>query len=84
MDSTQILLTIVLTISTVLALIIGIQLILVLKELRKSLKKINVFIEAFESVGFGLEHGFGEIIGFVRGVKSIIHSLDLFSKKKHE
>lgn len=81
MDATQLLLTIILTISAVLALVLGIQLFLVLKELRKALKNINTIVEGFESVGMGLEHGLGEVVGFFNGAKTIFKAIDLFSKK---
>ncbi len=84
MDTTQLLLTIILTVSTIFAVIIGIQLILVLKELRKTMKKINQIIEGFESVGLGLEHGFGEILGFFHGFRGILKTVDYITQKKHE
>ncbi len=64
MDTTQLLLNIVLTISTILLVIVGIQLIFVLKELRLTLKKINGIIVAFEKVGGSVEHGFSEVWDF--------------------
>lgn len=84
MDTTQLLLTIVLTISTVFLIIIGVQLILILKELRVSLKKINLIIEGFESAGLGLEHGLAEVVGFFNGFKSILKIFDFIGNKKNE
>jgi hypothetical protein len=84
MDTTQLLLTIILTVSTIFVVIIGIQLILVLKELRKSLKNINTIIDGFESIGVGLEHGLAEIVGFFNGFRTVTKVLDVFSHKKNE
>lgn len=48
MDTTQFLLTVILTVTTLLMVIIGIQLIFVLKELRKTIKKISIFVDDIE------------------------------------
>ncbi len=50
MDTTQLLLTIVLTVTTVLMVVIGLQLIFVLREIRKTIKKIGVFVDEIEEV----------------------------------
>jgi hypothetical protein len=84
MDTTQLLLTIVLTVSTVFGVIIGVQLIIILKELRKTIKAINTVIDGFETVGSGLEHGFAEIVGFFHGFKNIVKVIDLITAKKNE
>ncbi len=84
MDSTQLLLTIILTVSTILAIIIGIQLIFVLKELRRTLLNVNKIVSGLESVGGGIEHEFSEILGFVKGVGNIFKILDNLNHKKNE
>ena len=84
MDTTQLLLTIVLTVSTIFLIILGVQLILVLKELRTSLIKINSIVEGFESVGVGLEHGLTEVVGFFNGIKSLLKVFDFLGNKKNE
>lgn len=48
MDSSQFLLTISITVTTVLVLVIGVQLIFVLRDLRKTLKKTDIFIDDLE------------------------------------
>jgi len=83
MDSTQLLLTVVLTVTTVLLVVVGIQLIFVLKELRKTLKKVNGIIENFEKIGTSVEHSFSEITGFVSGLKTIFKVIDLIHAKKN-
>lgn len=84
MDTTQLLLTVVLTITTILLIVVGIQLIFVLKDLRITLKKVNKIIGGFEKVSESVEHGFGEISGFVNSIKTIVKIVDLFQSKKHE
>jgi hypothetical protein len=84
MDTTQLLLTIVLTVSTILLIIVGIQLVFVLMELRTALIKVNRIIAGFEKVGESIEHGFGELTGFVASFKTILKFIDIFQKKKHD
>ncbi len=82
MDTTQLLLTVVLTVTTILLIVIGIQLVFVLKELRKTLTKVNEIITNFEKVGVSVEHSFSEITGFVSGFKTIFKVLDFIHAKK--
>jgi len=84
MDSTQLLLTIILTVSTILAIIIGIQLIFVLKELRRTLLNINKIVGGLESVGVGIENEFSEIFGFVKGIRNLIRIVESLNHKKNE
>jgi len=44
MDTTQFFLSIILTITTILLIIIGVQLIFILKELKKTIKKTGKFV----------------------------------------
>lgn len=83
MDTTQLLLTIILTITTIFLVIVGIQLIFLLKDLRKTIKKVNGIIEAFEKAGLAVEHGFGEVLGFASGLKSIFKIMDIIEEKRH-
>ena len=83
MDTTQLLLTIVLTITTVLLIAVGIQLIFVLREVRKTFLKINGIIESLEKVGVSVQHSFSEVSGFVSGVKSIFKVVDFIHSKKN-
>jgi len=83
MDTTQLLLTVVLTVTTVLLVVVGIQLIFVLKEARKTLQKVNGIIGNFEKVGLSVEHTFSELTGFVSGLKTIFKVIDLIHAKKN-
>ena len=82
MDTTQVLLTVVLTITTIILVIVGIQLIFVLKELRKTLGTVNAIIDGLEKVGLSVEHGFTEVVGFFTGIKSILKIIDILHAKK--
>lgn len=83
MDTTQLLLTIVLAVSTILLVIVGIQLIFVLKELRITIKKIKEIIESFEKIGGSVEHGWTELTGFFAGLKSFFKAIDIIHLKKN-
>lgn len=81
MDTIQILMIIVLSITTVLLTVVGIQLFLVLKSLRKTLDNANKIINGFDTIGMGLKHGLGEATGFINGFKTILKIVDLYKKK---
>lgn len=82
MDTIQILLLIVLSISTIFLTIVGVQLVLVLLELKKALTSINKIIKGFDSIGVGLQHGLGEATGFINGFKTIMKIVDLYNNRK--
>lgn len=83
MDTTQLLLTIVLTVTTILLVIVGVQLIFLLKDLRMTIKKVNGIIESFEKLGGSVEHGFSEFIGFLAGIKTLFKVVDIIHHKKN-
>ena len=82
MDTTQLLLTVVLTVTTVLLIVVGIQLFFVLKELRKTLTRVNSIIDNFEKIGSSLESNFTEFMGFFSGVKTLFKIIDVIHTKK--
>ena len=84
MDTIQILLLIVLVISTIFLTVVGIQLTLVLFELRKTLSNVNKIIKGFDSIGVGLQHGIGEATGFINGFKTILKVIDLYKSAKND
>lgn len=83
MDTTQVLLTVTLTITTIFLVIIGIQLIFLLRELRKTMKKVNGIIEGFEKAGLFVEHGWTEALGFFSGIKTLVKFIDVFHQRKN-
>lgn len=84
MDTIQILLLIVLVISTIFLTVVGIQLTLVLFELRKTLSNVNKIIKGFDSIGVGLQHGIGEASGFINGFKTVLKVIDLYKTAKND
>jgi len=81
MESTQLLLTIILSISSLLLIVIGIQCILLLKELRKTVQHVSHIIEYFDSVGADLGPSLSEMGGFIQGIKTVF---DIVVSTKHE
>lgn len=77
MDTTQLLLIIVLSVSCILLSIVGIQLIFILREVRQTVKRINRIVDSFEEIGVGLDHGLSEVVGFLNGFKSIAKALEI-------
>lgn len=84
MDTMQILLVITLGSVTIFSIIVGIQLILVLKELKKTLTTINKVTAGFESIGVGIEKGFEEVTGFVNGFKALFKLFEIIAPKKND
>lgn len=84
MDTTQILLIVTLGTTTIFSVIIGIQLISVLSELKKTLTTVNKIAAGFEAVGLNIEHGFGEVVGFVNGFKTIFKLFEVVARKKND
>ena len=84
MDTTQLLLTIILSLTTFLLIVVGVQLIFVLKEIRRAIVAVNKVIASFESLGVGLDSGFHEVVGFLNGFKTILKLVDTVSHKRNE
>lgn len=81
-DTTQVLLVASITVMTIILTIIGVQLIFVLRDLRRLLGKFNIIIDEVERVGTNMGNSFSEITGFVSGFKKIMFLVDLLAKKK--
>ena len=84
MDTTQLLLIITLGTTTIFSVIIGIQLIFLLKEMQITIKNANKIVGGFEEIGTNVEHGFHEIAGFVNGFRTILKVFEVFSSKKND
>lgn len=81
MDTTQILITLTLSITTIFMILIGYQVFKILQEIRLMLQKTHGIIHSFEKVGSGVENGFNEMMGFVGGMKSVFKVLEIFRKR---
>lgn len=79
-DSGQILIIAAITVMTVILTIIGVQLIFILKDIRKVLSRINKITDQIEKVGMNITHGSAEIIGFVAGVRKLFTVIEHISE----
>jgi len=84
MDTTQLLLTVTLSVTTIFLIVVGIQLFFVLRETQRTLKRVNDIVAGFEKLGMGVEHGISEVFGFVTGAKTLFKALDHLSKRKND
>ena len=76
------LINIALTITTLLLIAIGIHLIFVLKEIRKTVKKIYFVLDSFEKAGVNAKEGLEEIAGFINGIKVALKLASKIKKTK--
>lgn len=63
---------IALSLTTFVLIAVGIQLILVLHEIRKTIKKIYFILDSFEEAGINVKEGLSEIAGFLNGMKIVL------------
>lgn len=82
MDITQILLIVVTVILTVLLVVIGIQVVYILKEVRKSMEKVNVMLDDATEVTGGISKSVTGMSGLVEGIKAGLSVVNIFGKKK--
>lgn len=83
MDTTQVLLTVILSIVIIFMTVVGYYLVKILQELNKLIKKAHEVIEGFERMGSGLQNGFSDMTGFLGGIKSVFKILEIFKKKNN-
>lgn len=69
---------------TVILTIVGIQLIFVLKEFSKLVKRVNRITDELEKIGVNIGHGAGEIVGFISGIKNFVGIVDILAKRKEK
>lgn len=81
MDTTQLLLTIVVTVLTILLSIIGIQIAFILAEMRKSIEKINKMLDDGGLVTGSIGKSVSSMGGLVEGIKSGLSVVSFFGKK---
>lgn len=81
-DTSQILIVAAITIMTVILTIIGVQLIFILKEVRRLLVRVDTVVSEIEKIGLGIGHGYSEISGFISGAKNIFMLTDFLASRK--
>ena len=82
MDATQILLIVVVTVLTILLTVIGIQVVYILMEVRKSAQKVNRMLDDAGQVTGGISRSVTGMSGLVSGLKSGLSIVSWFGKKK--
>lgn len=82
MDPIQILLVIVLILTTLFLSIIGVQVTLTLVEFRKTLKQVRKVAKGFESIGVSADQSLTEVSGFVSGFKSVMKLYEVMSQQQ--
>jgi hypothetical protein len=80
-DINEITIVAAVTVTTVIFTVVGIQLILILKDLRKIVKKVNVLSVHLEQFGINVSSGYSELIGFLVGFKKVLHVIDVVADK---
>ena len=81
LDSSQILIIAAIAIMTAILTVVGIQLILVMKDVRKLLGRVNGIMDGVEKIGLSVTHGGAEIVGFITGVKKLLSVIDLVTER---
>lgn len=84
MESTQILLIVVVTVLTIILTIIGTQFFFILKEFKKSLEKINKMLDDGTLVSGAFAKSVTGISGVLQGIKTGLSVLNIFKKDKKD
>ena len=79
-DLTQTLLIIVITVLTILLSFIGIQVVFILREVRRSLEKVNKMLDDFGLITESIAHPIAGLGGVIDGLKSGIKTVETFGK----
>lgn len=81
MDITQILLVVVISVLTVLLSFIGVQVVYILQEVRKSFVKVNKMLDDAGEVTGGVSRTVTGAAGLLEGLKTGLSFASFFSKK---
>jgi len=81
MDTTQILLVAVVTVLTILLSVIGVQIILILVEVRNAMQKMNKMLDDAEEVTGGISKSVTGMSGVFEGIKAGLSLVNMFGKK---
>jgi len=85
-DLSQVLLLIVITTLTILLSVIGIQIVYILREVRRSLEKINKMLDDAGMITESIAHPIAGLGGMVDGVRSAVKAIEaigtFFTRKK--
>lgn len=81
-DATQVLLIIVITVLTAILSVIGIQVVNILKEFRKTIQDVNQILADAQKVSGEISNSFVEMAGVASGIKTVLGFFNLFSRKR--
>lgn len=82
MESTQVLIIVVVTILAIILAAVGIQIFFILKEVRRSVEKVNKMLDDATVVSGSVAQGVTGISGVLAGVKTGLSFLNFFKKGK--
>lgn len=83
-DVTQILLIIVVTVLTTLLTVVGIQVIYILKEFRKTVEKTNKVLDDAGVISESVAKPVESMSGLIMGIRRGLEIFDLFKRKKEK
>lgn len=81
-DVTQVLLITVVTILTIILSIIGIHIVFILQELRRSFEKVNKLLDDAGVISGGVTKSFSGLSGIAAGIKTGLTLINVFKDKK--
>lgn len=84
MDTTQVLLIIVVTVLTILISVIGVQVFFILSEIRKTVEKMNKMLDDAGMVTGSVSRSVMGMAGLVEGVKTGLSVVNIFGRKKQK
>ncbi len=83
-DTTQILLITVVTVLTILLTVIGIQVVYILKEFKRSIEKINKILDDAGVASNTMAKSISGLSGVTSGFKTALSLLSIFKKEKKD
>ncbi|MBI2611823.1 hypothetical protein HYW54_03705 [Candidatus Gottesmanbacteria bacterium] len=83
-DPIQILIIVVVSSLTILLIVIGIQIVFILQEIRKSFQKINKMLDDMTTVSSSFSKSVTNLSGFTSGLSGFLHFFRLLIHKKED
>lgn len=83
-ETTQILLVVVVTVLTILLTVIGIQIVFILKEFRRTIEKMNKILDDVEIASASVSKSVAGLTGVTTGLKTVLSLIGLFKKEKEK
>lgn len=83
-ETTQVLLITVITILTILLTVIGIQVVYILKEFKRTIERINKILEDAGVASESFAKSLSGLTGVTAGLKTVLSLLGLFKKEKEK